>query len=83
MERVCQIEEELLIVFDNVHVVHEILAFEVDLKLYFTDIEQKFLNCQFCTPLPGLEVFPQNEENLKQISIKYQNILYILTIKAV
>ena len=52
MQRLCEIEQDLLTVFDQISIAHEIIAFEVECKCEYQYID----NYKFYIPLPGLRV---------------------------
>ena len=61
MEKLDQIEDELLNIFQKTSVVHEILAFLVNFGCEF--YEEYLMHCNFQVPLPGLKVRTDNLVN--------------------
>jgi len=65
MERLDQVEDELLDIFQKINVVHEILAFEVDFQCEFS--KGYLRHYKFDVPFPGLEVYTfRNTANVLQ-----------------
>jgi len=65
MERLDQVEDELLEIFQKTNVVHEILAFEVDFQCNFS--KGYLQHYKFDVPFPGLEVYTfRNTVNVLQ-----------------